>query len=469
MHNLLRFPIEAETTEITSAYYAHKWKLESLTSEFFKIEKEGIKKGKIRRLRCDDFQVFAQVYNALKDLENAEAGLTLQKFSVLMELHRIGQKQFEWQRGYMNATLLYKYGFIYGGKEASTYFHSKYGFEISKFVHFGFAVCSQLMQRPTTAVRSAEYAGIGITKNEFEAMLPLIALEVTTVRKQVANLHRSNIPTEYQPSFLRMHPCIWFRGEGDLIAPLPALVMNRITSGLFYDLVSGPQSLKTEIGLRFEKYTAQLLDRMLSKLGVSESFKYSVKKNPVDSPDICVSEDGVIVLVCECKARRMPFDAKFGMALAGQSEDLLDELAKGVFQIWRFFAHLRRSLVPNKTSSPAAIGVLFTLDTWLSHSSELQSVVLEKARKRSLEYGGIEAQDQRSIVFCASSELEEAIFTTPEDSFLGILQAATTDKHKGWLLSSISNQAYGELKTVRKNPFLDEMSELFPWWKGQSD
>ena len=57
----------------------------------------------------------ARVTNILASLENAEDGLTLERINVLREMHRLGQRQFEWQRGFMSYSRLYRAAFIYGG------------------------------------------------------------------------------------------------------------------------------------------------------------------------------------------------------------------------------------------------------------------------------------------------------------------------------------------------------------------
>ena len=50
---------------------------------------------------------------------------------------------------------------------------------------------------------------------------------------------------------------------------------------------------------------------MLPSYVVSGSYKYSLRRNQIDTPDILVYERGAISLIFECKATRMSYEARF--------------------------------------------------------------------------------------------------------------------------------------------------------------
>jgi hypothetical protein len=119
----LEFPPEAATSDTTSKFAVHPWKLETILNELLAKPKMKILPNlPNRRLDCRQFAAIACVTNALAGLENAEDGLTLKRINVLQEMHRLAQRQFEWQRGFLSYSQLYRAGYIYGGDLTRAFF-----------------------------------------------------------------------------------------------------------------------------------------------------------------------------------------------------------------------------------------------------------------------------------------------------------------------------------------------------------
>ena len=129
----LTYPKEAATSDISSKYAIHPWKLETIVNELLAKPKAPIRPGKNRRLNCQSFEAMARVNNVLTALEDAEDGLTLQRVDVLREMHRLAQRQFEWQRGFLSNAQLYRSGYIYGGPKAQSFFANHNGVTVSDF------------------------------------------------------------------------------------------------------------------------------------------------------------------------------------------------------------------------------------------------------------------------------------------------------------------------------------------------
>jgi hypothetical protein len=77
--------------------------METLVNELLTSRKQrSITDGRIRSLNCAHFNTVAAVVNTLNELENAESSMYLRHDNALLEMHRIAQRQFHWQRGFAN-------------------------------------------------------------------------------------------------------------------------------------------------------------------------------------------------------------------------------------------------------------------------------------------------------------------------------------------------------------------------------
>ena len=143
------FPPEAVTSDITSRFAVHPWKLETMLNEVLTTPKLKLLPNRMnRRLDCHQFGAIAQVTYALTGLENAEDGLTLKRVNVLQEIHRLTQRQFEWQRGFLSYPQLYRAGFIYGGDLTKSFFANANGFTIDDFSLACFALRAMFLDKP---------------------------------------------------------------------------------------------------------------------------------------------------------------------------------------------------------------------------------------------------------------------------------------------------------------------------------
>ena len=458
------FPAAAATSDMSAQYAIHAWELETLANEVLVVPKVAASAGRNRSLNCSQFSAAVAAINLLRGQEDAEAGLFLRRYPVLTELHRIGQRIFPWQRGYFNRPQFYRSAFIYGRERCAGHFQVTTGLSFDEFSLIGFGLRAYLQSNAD--LRNFSMEGVGISDDTMKAALKLLCIPVDDARNQARQLRQAvndrhrRLPIAYQPSLLRKFPLISFGGR--IRSPLPELITLRVTSGLYYDLVGGGGELRNEASDRFEEYCHKLLSAMLPKLAVSRSRQYKVLSNPVDSPDLTVAKENAVGLVLECKATKLTFGAQFANDPIGEASAGYDELAKGIFQIWRYFSHVRRGFAPMNLSAEAH-GMILTLDTWLVLSRELQDDLLKRASTIAAKDPEILDVDRRRIIFCAIQELEALLMVSDEDRFLGAVAAAAEDRFIGWQLPNVHREIGNDLKEAKPYPF--DPAEVLPAWK----
>ncbi len=413
----------------------------------------------------------ARVTNTLTGLENAEDSFTLKRINVLRELHRLAQRQFEWQRGFLSYSQLYRAGFIYGGSLARAFFHGANGFTIDDFALACFALRSMYLDKPVIR-RGIVMEEIGISKRTLDAIIDLVSIPHARARKRASELRSGFGHTSYKRSLFREYPCIAFGRAGErLHAPLPDLLILRSTSGLFYDLVKGNDDVRNEISGRFETYCLEFLRSMLPSYTVRSSFKYHIRKNEIDSPDVVVNDNDGVSLILECKATRMSYEARYSEKPIADARRGYNEMAKGVSQIWRFASHYRRGLLRQERLKKDVKGIVLTLNTWLSMANTIQDDVVNIARAMVMSRDpDIIEEDQIPVIFCPIDELELTLSLATEASFFGAVNAATEERFQGWQLSSVHSNISPDIYESNGYPFEDRMVEVLPWWShiGQS-
>lgn len=467
---LRQVPKEAITTEVQNKYLAHKWFLETLIAELLTTSKIPEKPGREFRLDCMKYTAFAMVYNFLHELEGAEYGVRGASENIFMEMHRIGQRQFPWQRGYVSPEVIYRYHFIYGQGACATYFEQIYGLTVNEFSMLSVALYLEFGLHPW-AVKPRN-GDLNVTPETVDAALNMLTVSLPDARKMGLKLRnevflkgKGVLRTAYQPSVLRHFPIIFSKniGRGSYCAPLPDLIMYRATAGLYFYLRSGPQALFDEANARFELYAQRLIAAHCPRFEVLPNVEYRFNRSPAFTPDVLLKDAGNIVAVFECKATKLTFDAQFSDDPVAQAKGAYDQISKGIFQLWKFFSHARRGLIGGITVSPIARGIVLTLEPWLQMSSELQAKAIEMATALAAGDAEITAADMRPVSFCTIHDLEETLTISDEDELLAAFDEAALPQYAGWAFTDARKRAGAVVRDRKPYPF--DLGEVLPWWK----
>lgn len=313
-------------------------------------------------------------------------------------------------------------------------------------------------------LRPAAVPELGLTNELYARVLNIISLPIEEIRSQASELrNKVRQPVAYKPSVLRRYPCISFDKGARTRAPLVNLIMDRITSGLYYDVIGTGGPVPAEIGRQFERYCSELISKSLSGLSCQPETKYT---NGIHTPDILIYEGRECRLVAECKAKRMTVAARFGEDPLNQAAAGFDELGKGVFQIWRHFSFVRRGLLPGHELASDAIGVVFTLDPWLQMTRDRYLEILAIGEAKAASDPQILAADRKPIAFCYVRDLEDVLGIATIQSFFAVLKQAASEKFAGHMIRDLHHDVPEEKNAeVRPYAFSDELGVMLPWWK----
>lgn len=437
----LYYPKEAATTKLDTPHTVFKWEIETLVTLLLSTPKYVRQPGLNRIYRCDQFGTMADAVNLLRETENHESGASLTPENVLMEMHRIGHRQFGWQRGFATSERLYRFVYVYAQGGCADYFAQAHGLTIQEFLHVGFLLFAQLHRYPWTRAVGVERFGIDAAL--IEKALPLFSRSLPEIRAETQSLiaragQNGTLRTAYLPSPLRRFPIITAPQHKTYIAPLPQLIMFRMTAGLYYDIADGPKHLITEANNRFEEYARLVINAFFPRFEVLPSQRYGpTKKVKYDSPDVLIKDGERIVAVIECKATKLTYDAQFAENPIEEAERAYAQMVKGITQIWKFFSHVRRRVYADIPVANDAHGILLTMDAWMQASSELQRDAMALAKRQIEGDQEIIEADMRPVIFCSMQDLVDVMFVSDEDQFLTSLENVTVEKFLGWSLREV--------------------------------
>ena len=97
----LAFPPDAINQSMGSRFRIHEWETETLIIQLLLAARGEPKEG-TPPFDCRQFDDVAELVNRLRKLEDVESTVFLRDEFIFGEMHRIAQRQFHWQRGYLN-------------------------------------------------------------------------------------------------------------------------------------------------------------------------------------------------------------------------------------------------------------------------------------------------------------------------------------------------------------------------------
>ena len=450
------FSPEATDGSAGARLVLYAWQLETLVNEAMVAPLRPDRRR--RQLITQQFSAIYQLVKLVQRIEEADDRAFLQSNDVLYEVHRLTQRQFEWQRGFLNLPRFYRAVHLFGEGAAGTYFEEQAGCTVPAFMEAGFYLYAGAVNSPTRIWRNHELAE-GMTAAVRDKALARLSSAAGDAVRAARQLRGAGEHIGYEPSVLRRTPILRFGETGeDAMAPLPPFILQRITSGLYFDIVEGGGAIWSDVGRRFEAYCLRYLTAMLDEHSVTPERRYGPKGHSFDTPDILVSKFGTVRLIVECKAKRMPVEARYSGDPVGDASGAYAEIAKGIFQVWRFFSHARRGLL-DQAVAPDCLGMVVTADPWLVMGQKLHPEVMAIAHALADEKdAGISAEDRRRIPIVLIDDLEYLLQNAAAAELFDCLRTLSQDP-TGWEWSLVHRLAEGP---QRPYPFVDELRRIFP-------
>jgi hypothetical protein len=135
------------------------------------------------------------------------------------------------------------------------------------------------------------------------------------------------------------------------ITPIPILIYERVTRGLYFDLADHfkidehNNPFRTALGSVLQEYIGLLLKAAIGESNVKPEWRYGTRRQPKDTPDWFLIQNNSAVLI-EVKQSGLYLDSKKWGELEIIRRDLNRTIGAAVHQMWEFENDLRSGFCP---------------------------------------------------------------------------------------------------------------------------
>ena len=340
-----------------------EWELELLAKEV--ILNGSSASQKRRTLRS--WKVLSDTLNSLKKLEDGIYGLQTSNDTVLTEIVRIAHRQFIWQGNPPNSISAIRYYKIFNQDTIDRVCQSRLGISVKDIFLLGLMFLGVSLKRPTTLF-PIQTDIKRVTPENLESFLSFTCRTIPELKALLKSEQRYDAKYAYAYNSLRAFPLVRmpYKGRDSIVCPLPTLLFWRITSGLYYELLSDSR-FPQAFGESFQRFVGEAAERACTnpKIHVRPESKYGTRKARKDTVDWIVW-DSEAALFIECKAKRLSWAAKAELEDLSALKSDIEQLAGAVVQIYKTIRDYIDGLYPGfpHHRDRKIFPVVATLENW---------------------------------------------------------------------------------------------------------
>lgn len=452
------YPQEFFDARIPDAHAIYGWEVETLVTEaLYWPERAGDRVANPKA-----WAYISTLVNTLRKIENFEYA-TNSAPNIQRELMRIAFRQFVWQSPNWQSAEFVRWWSIMAHPELSSIFQSNVGISFEKFVTIG-VLWNQLFNKKWQTRRPTILGGSSLTGADLDSFLDSASCNLSSAQSEARATRSSSDSTAYRKGILRRTPIVGaaLDGHAVYIRPIEKLLKSRISSGLYYDVISN-QRASNLIGQQFEIYLIDLLAAKFSTFSVTGEFEYGPKKRRKKSPDVMLNDGNQIRALFECKVAKLPYAVQTSAKQTPEHIRVIQDIAKGVAQICAFEDDMRTGIAGDEFSlHPDFLPLVVTLDDWIFFGKELKDEIFSCARSIAQANGtSTDRIDNQRVILCTASDLETILTLYESDTALHGLNAALDDQHKGNIILSVFSDLGLSRMGTAANPLADRITAFF--------
>ncbi|TMG05029.1 MAG: hypothetical protein E6I03_00100 [Chloroflexi bacterium] len=218
---------------------------------------------------------------------------------------------------------------------------------------------------------------------------------------------------------------------GQYSLPVPRLLIERVTSGVYYDLASSfGNEFLTYLGHAYQRYIGRLLSGIPNLTVLSEE-EYGPRKSRRLSPDWILTSGSRAVLL-ECKTKKLRLGSRLPQFREQFQEDVQAGIATAVRQLRRSVDDIRRRQVFPSLGEADLLPLVVTLD----HAYMLNGNMIRRIVDGELKAEGLESLDYQ---VASTEEIESLAGARDGRLLLDVLwaKARATDSREFDLATAI--------------------------------
>jgi len=442
-------------------FHLFPWDLEIITKEL--IINAPIAGGP---KSLEDWNYLARGINKLKDLDGEIAKLYIDKEHVLLELHRIAHRQFKWQIN-PNLDTVARYWKIYNCQKLQKIINQAIGltlrdiFAISLGLQGFYMTKFALFYPPKIQIK-------GISNEILDQFLLHFSKDIDDLRELLIEEQGLNENFMYEFNSLRAFPLINmdYVGRKSLICPIPSLLYERLTTGIYYEIFNLP-GFDEAFGECYQHYIGEVLQQGAKSVRVFPEQEYGSRRDRKRTVDWTISK-GNWSLFIECKTKRLTLGAKINLYSTTELNNEIGKMADFIIQLYKNILDYENNLFPQfRFNRQIKIyPLVVTLEEWYLFGDKLLALLDEQLTlrfKREKLPDRLLSQYPYSV--CSTNELEHLIQVIDVVGIEAVFsEKAKAKDYKMWTMMNFLSDKFGkELQSARKL-FTAEFDKIVESW-----
>lgn len=366
---------------------------------------------------------------------------------ILQHLSRIAFKQFPWQSPLTNGVLA-RYHMLYGHPLVAPMVEAEFGMTPGELFQLNLMLIEELMRGPVLALEFLPAAEPAIRE-------PVLALVDRLARPnhelKAMMIERQSFDVNWAYSFnpLRAYPLTHAGNPRSVMCPVPPILVQRLTDGLYFDLIRADKGFGHAVGKSFEAYVGAVAAR-IGEGHFDLREEQSWGKPERRSVDWIVS-DPTATLFVECKLGRLDIASQTELAAEPPFVAAIERLAGHVGQLYATLAEALVGHYPHWQSNGRPIHPLVvTFHEWFCFGpffhAHLDRLVAAEFERRGLDKSLIE---QYPYTICSIEEFEGLLTACRAGTIESVMSAKNEPGHRQSLFRGFLAERYpGSLSTA---------------------
>jgi hypothetical protein len=179
---------------------------------------------------------------------------------IILQLSRIAFQQFPWQSPLTNGVLA-RYHMLNAHPLVAPLVKAEFGMSTGELFQLILLFAEEMLRRPTLAFEFLPAAEESI-RAPVLALSDRISCSVNDLRTGTVERQSYDVNWAYSFNPLRAFPLVHAGNPRSLMCPAPPILLQRLTDGLYFDLIRADRRFGSAIGKAFEHYVGKVAARI---------------------------------------------------------------------------------------------------------------------------------------------------------------------------------------------------------------
>ena len=377
---------------------------------------------------------------------------------ILLQLSRIAFKQFPWQSPLTNGVLA-RYHRLYAHPLIAPMVEAEFGMTASELFQLILLLAEELLRGPVLAFGFLPAAEPSIHEPVL-ALSDRVSRSHEDLRSRMTERQRFDVNWAYSFNPLRAFPLLHAGNPRSVMCPAPPILIQRLTDGLYFDLIKSDKKFGHAAGTAFETYVGDVAGRIgegVFKIQEEQCWGKPERR----SIDWMISDD-TAVLFAECKLGRIDIASQTELGEDPPFVAALERLASHVGQLFATLADALEGRYPHwKSDARPLYPLIVTFHEWFCFGpffyGHLDRLVAAEFARRGLDQGLLE---RHPYTVCSIDEFEGLLAAGRDNSIAAIMAEKMQPAHRQSLTRGFLAERYpGSLKNAM-GTFEDGMDEV---------